>query len=67
MAGIWRKLLIVAGGFWLAFWLVLRINAEHLWLADIVVYHAALTFMLILSVGAAIRWFSSSRSGPLES
>ena len=62
-----RRTLIVAGGFWLAFWLVLRLNTESLWLADAVVYHAVTTFTLILTVGAAMRWFSASRSGPIKS
>jgi len=42
-----RRTLIVAGRFWLA---------------DAVVYHAVLTFILILSVGAVVRRFSQSRS-----
>ena len=62
-----RRTLIVAGGFWLAFWLVLRLNAEGLWLADAVVYHALFTFMLILTVGAVVRWFGQFRSRPLKS
>ena len=62
-----RRTLILAGGFWLAFWLVLRLNSEGLRLADSVLYHAIVTFMLILTVGAVVRWFSPSRSGPLKS
>ena len=62
-----RRTLIVAGGFWLVFWLVLRVNAEGLWLAHAVVYHAVVTFMVILTVGAVVQWFSQSRSGPLKS
>ena len=49
-----RKTLMVAGGFWLAFWLVLRVNTGGLWLANMVVYHAIITFMLILTVGAVV-------------
>ena len=62
-----RRTLMVAGGFWLAFWLVLRVNTGGIWLADTVVYHAVVTFMLILTVGAVVRWFGQSRSGPLKS
>ena len=62
-----RKTLIVAGGFWLAFWLVLRVNTGGLWLANTVVYHAIITFMLILTVGAVARRFSRSRSEPIKS
>ena len=62
-----RKTLMVAGGFWLAFWLVLRVNTGGLWLANMVVYHAIITFMLILTVGAVVRRFSQSRSEPIKS
>ncbi len=62
-----RRTLLVAGGFWLAFWLVLRVNTGGLWLAHTVVYHAITTFMLILTVGAVVQWFSQSRSRPLKS
>jgi len=62
-----RKALIVAGGFWLVLWLVLRVNAQGLWLDNVVVYYALFTFMLTLSVGALVRWFSQTRSGPLKS
>ena len=62
-----RKTLIVAGGFWLAFWPVLRVNTGGLWLANTVVYHTIITFMLILTVGAVARRFSRSRSEPIKS
>lgn len=62
-----RKTLIVAGGFWLTFWLVLRINTGGLWLANTVVYHAIVTFVLTLTVGAVVRRFSRSRSEPIKS
>jgi hypothetical protein len=62
-----RKTLMVAGGFWLTFRLVLRVNTGDLWLANTVVYHAIVTFMLILTVGAVVRRFSPSRSEPIKS
>lgn len=62
-----RRTLIVAAGFWLAFWLVLRFNTGGLWLTGTVVYHAIMTFMLILTVGAIVRWVGQSRSGPIKS
>ena len=62
-----RKSLAVAGAFWLVFWLVLRVNDEGLWLEQVLVYYALFTFMLTLSVGALVRWFSRTSSGPLKS
>ena len=62
-----RKALIVAAGFWLVFWLVLRVNDEALWLDNVVVYYALFTFMLTLPVGALVHRFGQTRSGPLKS
>lgn len=62
-----RKSLAVAGAFWMVFWLALRVNTEGLWLEQVVVYYALFTFMLTLTVGALVRWFRQTGSGPLKS